>query len=71
MAACQAIGILTYREASAELPRAIAGLTDITARRLIRNQVESNKLTFSVPFSQFRGIGANAAERFLEGEVWQ
>jgi uncharacterized protein (DUF169 family) len=71
VAACQLIGILTYREATAELPRAVAGLTDITARRFMQDQVGSDKLTFSVPFARFREMEDNVTGSFLEGDVWR
>lgn len=69
-AGCHQIGILTYREAEAASPRAVIGLTDLSARKRILNMVDRDILSFSVPFRMFREMEANVEGSFLEKESW-
>jgi hypothetical protein len=51
----------------AEMPKAVIGLTDITARKYL----EKNKFSFSVPFKRFLEMEANIDESFLtKGKDW-
>jgi uncharacterized protein (DUF169 family) len=70
-AGCQSIGIIPYREAKARQQRAVVGLTDISARVYIRNQLEDNLMTFALPFAMFEALEANVAGSFLERPTWQ
>jgi len=70
-AGCQAIGILPYREAQSETPRAVIGLTDISARKHVRKQVGKDVFTFAVPFTMFQEMEDNVAGSFLERENWK
>ena len=45
-AGCHSIGIIPFREGRSDHPRAVIGLTDISARK----QVEKDILSFSVPY---------------------
>ncbi len=69
-AGCQTIGILSYREAESENPRATIGLTDITARRNIRRQLGRDMFTFAVPLKMFNEMEANVEGSFLQRETW-
>jgi uncharacterized protein (DUF169 family) len=69
-AGCHQIGILTYREAEAASPRAVIGLTDLSARKRILNMVDRDILSFSVPFRMFLEMEANVEGSFLEKESW-
>jgi uncharacterized protein (DUF169 family) len=70
-AACHQIGILAYREASSEHPRAVVGLTDLFARRSIRQQLGDDIMTFSVPFPQYEVMEAQVEGSFLQEETWE
>lgn len=69
-AGCQSLGIYPYREALSPKPRAVVGLTDLSARTNIRRQLGENLMTFAVPWKMFLEMEANVAGSFLEGEVW-
>ncbi|HJV64202.1 MAG TPA: DUF169 domain-containing protein [Geomonas sp.] len=69
-AACQVMGILSYREAEAEHPRALIGLTDISARKYLKAQGMGDKLTFTVPFGRFLEMEENVPGSFLTGSTW-
>lgn len=71
-AGCQTIGIFAFHEAAAANPRAIVGLTDLSARRYIDHQLHrSDLLSFTVPFAMFEEMEANVAGSFLERSTWQ
>lgn len=71
-AGCQTIGIYPWREALSETPRAVAGLTDLSARVQVRRQLgETNLMTFSVPLSLFREMEGNVEGSFLERPTWK
>jgi len=70
-AGCQTIGILAYREARAPRPRAVVGLTDLSARRYVAKQLGHNLMTFAVPFSMFREMEADVPGSFLERDTWR
>ena len=65
------IGIYAYREAKADRPRAVVGLTDLSARVYIRKQLGDNLLSFAMPFSLFREMEANVEGSFLQRHTWQ
>ncbi len=70
-AGCQTIGILPWREAKAEKPRAVVGLTDISARKYVRKLLGSTYLTFAMPWQLFAEMERNVAGSFLERHTWQ
>ncbi len=65
-AGCHSIGIMPYKEEDSENPRAIIGLTDVSARK----HVEKNILSFSVPYKMFLEMESNVEGSFLEKEEW-
>ena len=65
-AGCHTIGIIPYAEAKAAEPRAVIGLTDISARR----HVDKDLLSFTVPFSMYLQMEENVDGSFLKKEVW-
>ncbi|HEX5773961.1 MAG TPA: DUF169 domain-containing protein [Geomobilimonas sp.] len=69
-AGCQVIGILAYREARAEHPRCLVGLTDLSARQYLQGQVGRDVLSFTIPFQRFLEMEANVEGSFLEQEPW-
>jgi uncharacterized protein (DUF169 family) len=71
-AGCQTIGIYPYREAKSAKPRAVVGLTDLSARVYIRKQLSNPHLmTFSAPFALFEEMEQNVPGSFLERHTWQ
>jgi hypothetical protein len=70
-AGCQTIGIYPYREARAKKPRAVVGLSDLSARVYIRKQLADNLMTFAVPLAMFKEMEGNVAGSFLERPTWQ
>ena len=70
-AGCQTIGIYPYQEAQAERPRAVVGLTDLSARVYIRKQLGDNLMTFAVPLAMYEEMESNVAGSFLERPTWQ
>ena len=69
-AGCQTIGLYAYREARAQVPRAVVGLTDLSARLYAAKQLGRNLFTFAVPFRMFRELEANVPGSFLERDTW-
>jgi hypothetical protein len=70
-AGCQQIGILPYREARSERPRAVIGLTDISARKNLKKQLDRNVLSFAVPWRMFEEMEDDVEGSFLLKETWR
>jgi len=71
-AGCQNIGIYPYREARSDRPRAVVGLTDLSARVNVRKQLrDGNFMTFAAPFALFEEMERNIPGSFLERHTWQ
>jgi uncharacterized protein (DUF169 family) len=66
-AGCHTICIIPYHEGKSENPRAVVGLTDVSARR----QVDKNILSFSVPHRMFLEMECNVEGSFLNRESWE
>lgn len=71
-AGCHTIGIYPYRESKSASPRAVVGLTDLTARVYVRKQLgDPHFMTFAVPFVLFEEMEQNVPGSFLERHTWQ
>lgn len=70
-AGCHQIGIFPYREAHADMPRAVIGLTDISARKNTMKMLGHNVLTLAVPFKMFQEMESNVPGSFLERPSWR
>lgn len=70
-AGCQQIGIFTYNEGKKALPRGILGLTDISARKNVKNQLGDNMLTFSMPYNMFLEMEEHVEDSFVNGETFK
>jgi uncharacterized protein (DUF169 family) len=70
-AGCQTVGIFPYREARDVAPKAVVGLTDLSARRYIGDQLGGNLMSFAVPFGLFEAMEADVEGSFLERPTWQ
>lgn len=68
-AGCQSIGIFAYREAASDRPRAVVGLTDPSARKVLR-KLGKDLVTVALPLALFEEMERNVAGSFLEREPW-
>jgi len=64
---CQSVVLVPYLEAQKEQPRAVVGMTDISARP----HVDADVLTFTVPFRRFLELEENAPASFLSKPAWR
>jgi uncharacterized protein (DUF169 family) len=69
-AGCQTIGIYPFKESKSDKPRAVAGLTDISARLAIKRQLKDDLTTFAVPFRMFQEMEENVEGSFLQRPTW-
>lgn len=70
-AGCQTIGIYPYREARSSTPRAVVGLTDLSARVHVKKILGGNLMSFAMPLSLFEEMEANVKDSFLQRSVWK
>jgi uncharacterized protein (DUF169 family) len=71
-AGCQTIGIYPYREGESKNPRAVVGLTDLSARVYVRKSLnDPHLMTFAVPYALFQEMERNVPGSFLERRTWQ
>jgi hypothetical protein len=70
-AGCQQIGIIPWNEAKSENPRAVVGLTDLSARKYIRKLLGSEYLSFAIPWKIFLEMESNVEGSFLERSTWR
>lgn len=66
-AGCHTVCLIPYAETASEQPKAIVGLTDVSARPM----VDPDILSFTVPFGMFEEMEANVPGSFLEKEAWK
>lgn len=69
-AGCQIIGIYGYRELERPQPRALVGMTDISARHNVRAQFGKNILSFTMPWPLFLEMEKNSEGSFLQRQTW-
>ena len=69
-AGCQTIGLLPFREAKSKNPRAVVGLTDISARKYVRKLLGAKYLSFAMPWSLFLEMEDNVEGSFLQRPTW-
>jgi uncharacterized protein (DUF169 family) len=70
-AGCQTIGMFAFREAKSGKPRAVVGLTDISARKYVRTLLGSEYLSFAMPWELFVEMEGNVEGSFLERHTWK
>jgi uncharacterized protein (DUF169 family) len=70
-AGCQSIGIYPFQEAKSEKPRAVLGLSDISARVAIKRLLKDDVMSFAVPFRLFQEMEENVPGSFLERNTWK
>jgi hypothetical protein len=69
-AGCQTIGIIPWREGESEHPRAVVGLTDISARKNVRKLLGSEYLSFAMPWKMFLEMEDQVEGGFLQRPTW-
>lgn len=62
---CQLIGILPFAEGASENPRAVVGLTDLSAREKTLRSLGRDQLTFAMPWKLFLEMESEAPNSFL------
>ncbi|MBE0582220.1 MAG: DUF169 domain-containing protein [Desulfofustis sp.] len=70
-AGCQSIGIYPLAEARRDVPRAVLGLNDLSARVYLKRLLRDDLLSFAVPLKLFREMEDNLEESFLTGKTWR
>ena len=65
--ACSTICLLPYRESEQKVPRAVVGITDVTARPY----VDPDILSFTMPFNMFLEMEGNIPGSFIEKQSWK
>lgn len=68
---CAGIALYPFDEARQPIPRAVVGLTDISARFYLRNILGRDILSFSMPWSLFAEMDGNVSESFLNRFAWK
>jgi len=66
-AGCGAIVKVPFLENTAERPRAVLGMFDVSARSFVKN----NELSFAVPMSKFASMVNDMEESFLTTKSWK
>ena len=69
-AGCQIMGIFAYRELEREHPRALVGMTDLSARQNVRASLGENVLSFTMPWPLFLQMEQNVDGSFLQRRTW-
>ncbi len=70
-AACHQIGIFPYREAASDRPRAVLGLSDISARKHVKRQLGDHLMTMAMPWKRFLELEDNVEGSFLQTDQWK
>lgn len=70
-AGCQTIGIYPFREAKSKMPRAVLGLTDLSARLAVKRQLKKDFMTFAAPLALFHEMEGNVEGSFLQRNTWK
>jgi uncharacterized protein (DUF169 family) len=70
-AGCQSVGILPYAEADREQPRAVVGLTDLSARKYTRSSLGKHAMSFAMPWQMFLRMEEDVEDSFFQRETWR
>jgi hypothetical protein len=70
-AGCSSLALYPFYEAAQSKPRAVIGLTDISARFYLRKPLGKDILSFTVPWSLFQEMEENVSESFLTRFAWK
>jgi hypothetical protein len=64
------MGIFGYRELERDHPRALLGLTDLSARATVRSALGKNALSLTAPWPVFLRMEQDVESSFLQRETW-
>lgn len=70
-AGCASLALYPFCEAEQANPRAVIGLTDISARFYLRKPLGKDVLSFTVPWNLFKEMEGNVPESFLTRFAWK
>lgn len=70
-AGCANMALYPFYEAEQANPRAVIGLTDISARFYVRKTLGKDILPFTLPWSLFEEMEGNVSEGFLTRFAWE
>ena len=70
-AGCQVIGILAYRESERDNPRALVGMTDLSARKNVRALLGKQIMSFTAPLSVFERMERDLDTAFFQRNTWR
>ena len=70
-AGCQVIGILAYREGEHEQPRALVGMTDLSARKNVRALLGKHIMSFTAPWPVFKRMERDVDTAFFQRNTWR
>lgn len=71
-AGCQTLGIYPYAEGERKIPRAVIGLTDISARLYARKQFgQADLLSLALPWAMFLEMESQVESSFLKRPTWR
>ena len=70
-AGCASVALYPFHEAKQANPRAVIGLTDISARFYLRKILGKDILSFTVPWGLFEEMESNVSESFLTRFAWK
>ncbi|MFA6687691.1 MAG: DUF169 domain-containing protein [Desulfuromonas sp.] len=70
-AGCQTIGTIPLKEGETSSPRAVVGLTDLSARKYVRAPLGDNCMTVALPFALFTELEQEVEGSFLQAHTWK
>ncbi len=70
-AGCMTFALYPFYESEQAEPRAVVGLTDISARFFLRKALGRDFMSFTVPWSLFEEMESNVSESFLTRSAWK
>lgn len=70
-AGCASLALYPFYECTQENPRAVVGLTDISARFYLRKAFGKDIVSFTAPWDLFKEMEENVSESFLTRFAWK
>jgi hypothetical protein len=70
-AGCQVMGIYGYEEGEREHPRALVGMTDISARKNTRAALGEHVMSMTIPWTKFVEMEHHVDKSFFQRETWR
>jgi uncharacterized protein (DUF169 family) len=68
-AGCQCLGIFAYPGPAQDDPRAVVGLNDPSARKIVR-RLGKDLVTVALPYALYRQMEDDVEGSFLQGDTW-